>query len=194
MTDQAAAVHRLLLRVPKRRTVFEAIVACPGTHARRLSRDLGMALGVVEHHVRHLERHGLVYAHQAGRRRTLYAVGHVSPEDAPVLHLLRKPTWCRMLVALARAEHGVTELASALSLPPAMVSYNLRRLRALGVLGHVRAGREAAYYLREPERVRRLLEAVQPRPVRPAPTGWQGLVERAREHTRSSTVLLAVED
>ncbi len=199
MTDPAAAAQRLLLRVPKRRRVFEAVVACPGTHARQLSRDLGMALGVVEHHVRHLERHGLLFAHQAGRRRTLYAAGQVDPQDARVLHVLRKPTWCRLLAALGGGEASVADLAARVGRPPATVSYHLRRLRDLGLLGHVQAGREAAYFLLDAERVARLLETV--RPADPGlslqPTmapGWRWLVQRAREHHPAGALLLAVED
>lgn len=140
MGRQEEAVQRLLLRVPKRRRVFEAVVAFPGTHARRLSRELGIALGVVEHHVRQLERHGLLFAHQQGRRRTLYATGRIEPLDALVIHVLRKPAWGQLFHSLMQQEQGVASLARAIGLPAATVSYHLRRLRTLGLLEHVRAG------------------------------------------------------
>jgi predicted transcriptional regulator len=178
--DASDSVRRLLLRVPKRRRVFEAIVACPGTHARRLSRDLGIALGVVEHHLRHLERHGLLYAHQQGRRRTLYATGHIDPVDARIIHALRKPVWCRLLAALAGQERGLPDLALELDLPPATVSYHLRRLRTLGLVDHLRVGREGAYLLLDHARVARLMEGFRPDSHEGAPhPALAGLVQRA---------------
>lgn len=184
MTDATEAVRRLLLRVPKRRRVFEAVVACPGTHARRLSRDLGMALGVVEHHVRHLERHGLVFAHQAGRRRTLYASGHVDADDARVIHLLRKPVLCRLLALVGATERSLPSLAHAAGLPVGNVAYHLRRLRAAGLVDQVRAGREVAYLGRDPARVGRLLAALRPDVQEGFPdAAFAGLVARALPHT-----------
>lgn len=181
MTHQEEAMQRLLLRVPKRRRIFEAVVAFPGTHARRLSRELGIALGVVEHHVRLLERHRLLFTHQQGRRRTLYAAGHVAPEDAQVIHMLRKPHWGLLLRALVEGEQGVASLAAEVGLPPAATSYHLRRLRTLGLLEHVRAGRESAYLVRDPVRVRRLLAALRPEATQAAPDpAFAGLVLRAQ--------------
>jgi DNA-binding transcriptional ArsR family regulator len=201
MSEATDPVRRLLLRVPKRRRVFEAVVACPGTHARRLSRDLAIALGVVEHHVRQLERHGLIFSFQQGRRRTLYAAGHVDPLDARVIHLLRKPVWCRILAALAQHENGAIGLAMDLGLPTPTASYHLRRLRSLGAIEHVRAGRESAFFLREPERVTRLLEALRPQARRGGPDpALHGLVERAlrvpsgHRPPRPRQVVLAVKD
>lgn len=177
MSDaRSDTARRLILRLPKRRRVFEAVVACPGTHARRLSRDLGIALGVVEHHVRHLEKHGLLYAHQQGRRRTLYG-SHVDPEDARIIHALRKPVPCALLAALGTGERAVTGLALQTGLPASMVSYNLRRLRALGLVEHVRAGREGAYFVLDPKRVAALLRVLRPHGAPDA--ALSGLVERA---------------
>ncbi len=181
MTQHQEAQQRLLLRVPKRRRIFEAVVAFPGTHARRLSRELAIALGVVEHHIRLLERHRLLFAHQQGRRRTLYAVGHVAPEDAQVIHMLRKPHWGLLLHALVEREQGVASLAAEVGLPPAATSYHLRRLRTLGLLDHVRAGRESAYLVRDPVRVRRLLAALRPEAAQAAPDpAFTGVVLRAQ--------------
>lgn len=204
LSRQSEAIERLLLRVPNRRRVFEAVVAFPGTHARLLSRELGMALGVVEHHVRHLEKHDLVFAHRHGRRRTLYAAGRIDPEDARVLHVLRKPVWGQLLQALLEQDQGVSELAAGVGLAPATVSYHLRRLRADGLLEHLRAGREAAYIVRDPVRIGRLLATWCPQPSAaghaalvarrvdaapiPGPPGppddvsWTGLVRRAQHY------------
>jgi DNA-binding transcriptional ArsR family regulator/predicted DNA-binding transcriptional regulator len=187
-------VRRLLLQLPNRRRTYEAIVATPGTHVRRLSRELGIALGVVEHHVRQLHRHGLLFSHQAGRRKTLYAQGQVDPADAKCIHALRKPGWARIAQALlAGGECGVARLAGRIGEPPAATSYTLRRMRAAGLLEHVRVGREGVYVVSDPDRVRRLLTELRPESAGAAPDPtFVGLVERARS-SRPGVPLVSAE-
>lgn len=189
MPDHAETLRRLLLRVPNRRRVHDAIVATPGTHARRLSRDLGMALGVVEHHVRVLERHDVVYAHRSGRRRGLFASGAVSAVDAAILHGLRKQAWRDVAVALLDGERSVSDLSRRFGEPPTSVSYRLRRMRDAGLLDNLRVGRESVYLLRDPEAVRRVIA----RHFCPAPDdGFVALVQRARRRADEATAGLIV--
>lgn len=176
-----ATLRRLLLQVPNRRRVYEAIVATAGTHVRRMSRELRMALGVVEHHVRQLESHGLVFSHQTGRRRTYYATGQVQSDDAGLVHALRKPVWGDVAAALLAREQGVAALARRLGLPPTTASYHLRRMRDAGLLENLRVGRESVYLVREPERVRRVLSTLRPQHAR-GPGGLAGVVARAVQH------------
>ena len=182
MSESTPAIRRMLLRVPNRRRIYEAVVATPGTHARRLSRELPMALGSVEHHVRVLERHTMVYTVKEGRRRTVFAVGQLSPTDAPMVDVLRKPAWARLLADMAGGqEAGVSAIAARLGLPATTVSYNLRRLHARGVLEHLRIGRESVYLVRDGERLERLLRLLRPLGGDDAPdAAFRGVVGRAR--------------
>lgn len=174
-------IRRFLLQLPNRRRVYEAIVASPGLHGRRMARDLEMALGVVEHHLRQLTKHELVFFHEMGRRRTYYAVGHVEPEDARWIHALRKPNWGALLERLARDEAAVGGLAQQVDLPPQTVSYHLRRLHAAGLVNHVKVGRESVYGLADSPRVARLIAAYHPEAQASVPDAClEGLVQRAQ--------------
>ncbi len=170
-----ATLQRILLRQPTRGQVYAAIKIGPGSHVRALSRSLGLALGTVEHHVRQLEKHGLVFAHQAGRRRTLYASDDIDARDAAVLHAVGKPLWADILrCLLEQPEVGVSTLAGKLGIPPSSLSHHLGRLRAQGFLEQHKVGRESIYLLTDPVRLQRHL------PPRP----FIGLVQRAQAHTR----------
>lgn len=179
------SLRRLVLRVPNRRRLYEAIVAAPGTHARRLVRELGMARGVVAHHLAQLEKHGLVFHHQAGRRRTLFAAGQIGPEAVGLIHLLRKPELAVLLDALVVQDGcGVIHLATRIGAAPANVSYRLRRLRDAGLVERFQVGREAIYVVRAPQRVRLWLDQLRPQHAGPAPDGaLAGVVARAGDQT-----------
>ncbi len=156
-------LRRILLRQPTRGLVHDAIRRRPGTHIRELARELDVALGTVEHHVRALEKHGIVYAVEAGRRRTLYLSGVVDVRDAQMLHVLVKPVCARVMRGLLeRPEIGVAELAQHLGLPATTLGHHLRRMRDHGMVVHHQVGRESIYLVLEPGRVRRLLQQVAP--------------------------------
>ncbi len=172
--------RRVLLRQPTRRRVFDAIQAKPGTHARAISREVCLALGSVEHHVRQLEKHGVVFAYQCGRRRTLFVAGDVDPRDAPVIHGLRNPAWADLLAVLLDAEWSVSEVARELDVPATSVSYHLRRMRDAGLLQCLRMGRESIYSIEDPGRVRRWMRELQP--AKAPHEAFVGLVARAVTH------------
>ncbi len=177
MTDTLppATLQRILLRQPTRGQVYAAIKRGPGGHVRALSRSLGLALGTVEHHVRQLEKHGMVFAHQDGRRRTLYASEDISARDAVILHAVTKPLWADILRSLRDApEIGVAALARRLGVPPSSLSHHLGRLHQQGLVARHKVGRESIYLLTNRVRVERHL------PPRP----FVGLVMRASAHTR----------
>ncbi len=170
-----ATLQRILLRQPTRGQVYAAIKMGPGSHVRALSRSLGLALGTVEHHVRQLEKHGMVFAYQAGRRRTLYAAADIDARDAAIIHAVAKPLWADILrTLLEQPEVGVATLARKLGLPPSSLSHHLGRLRVQGFLEQHKVGRESIYLLSDPIRLQRHL------PPRP----FVGLVQRAQAHTR----------
>ncbi len=180
----APGMMRVLLSVHNRRLLYEAIVASPGQHLRQLSRELGLAMGVVSHHARQLEKHGLVFSRSAHGRRCMYAVGQFSEADAGTLQALRDPERAGLLAALLDGgQGGVASLAARLDRPPTTVSYQLRRLRDDGLLDNIRIGRESIYTINDPQRVRRLLYLLRP-DAEPGheDTAFVGLVARAKRH------------
>ncbi len=154
------------LELESRRRAYELVASAPGLHMRELARRLGMDIRTAEYHLHQLERHGLVTAiDDAGFRRFFPRTADgrgaelVDARDKPVVGILRKRVpLCVVLVLLTRdaATHG--ELARDAGVSPSTLSYHLGRMETLGMLA--RTG--AAYALREPDRVARLLYAHRP--------------------------------
>ena len=154
------------LELESRRRVYELVASTPGLHMRELARQIEMDVRTVEYHLRQLEKHGLVAGLDEGGFRRFFprtADGRkaevVDARDKPILGLLRKrvPLYVA-LVLLTRdaATHG--ELARDADVAPSTLSYHLDRMERLGIL----ARDEAAYVMREPERVARILYAYRP--------------------------------
>lgn len=152
-----------LLQSPNRRRILERIRAVPGIHMRRLSRDLRIVVGTLEPHLRSLERIQLIVSHKEGRRRSFFAKDQIDVQDVRLLSVLRNRTWRKILVEILN-EPGLTfgSLAQRVPRRASTTSYHLRRLQALGLVERAKVGRYAFLRLREPDLVRRLLDAYRP--------------------------------
>lgn len=151
-------VREALLALASRRRIYERIQAVPGIHLRRLARESRVAVGTLEHHVRMLERHGLVQCHKEGTRRAYFALEGVDEADVRGLFLLRNRKWRPILLELL-AVPGQTfeELHQALAVHGSTLAYHLRRLCEHRALDRTSVGRSSLYHLREPERLKRLV-------------------------------------
>lgn len=142
--------------------VLDHIRQNPGSHMRKLQRDLSMALGTLEYHLYQLERSGLLVIRQLGRYKCYYS-NDMDRRDKDLLYYLRQEMPRR--IALEAADQpGITfaELAARMPIRPSTLSFHLRKLIAAGVLVAESAGRGKAYRCVEPERVRKLILEYKP--------------------------------
>jgi DNA-binding transcriptional ArsR family regulator len=117
-----------LLQHPTRARAMAMVGASPGIHMRELQRTLGVAPGNLAHHLRVLERAGLVRALRGPSFTGYFPAGHPGPEVAlsPPARRVRE-AWLAAPAASAR------ELAGATGLSKRAVLHHLRRLRQAGL-------------------------------------------------------------
>lgn len=124
-----------------RERIYDAVGAHPGAHLRALRRELGLANGVLLHHLRVLERNGYVRSVVDGRLRRFYTTtGPNPPPGEPALSARVQ----RFVV-----EHPATtstHVAEALGRGPTIVAYHVLRLERDGKLRRERVGREVRLY------------------------------------------------
>lgn len=129
-----------LAKHPARAKLLAAIRAQEGATTRELIAITALKNGTALHHLRTLERGGLVRSRRLGRDRawTDAAAGRA---DASVLAALHAPTRQRIL-DLAGRQPGITqaELARALGFARATVHHHIEALRGAGLLDVRRAG------------------------------------------------------
>ncbi|MCD6111189.1 MAG: helix-turn-helix domain-containing protein [Thermoplasmata archaeon] len=147
-----------LLELDTRKRIYQYIVSNPGAHLRKIARDLNMNLGVVEYHLRALERDDLVVGREEGRYRRFYAEGKVGSEDKKLLSLLRQEVPRRVILhILQEGEATAGELAEASGVSPGTLTFHLKKLKKAGAVEVEKRGRQRVVRLTDPRRVARLL-------------------------------------
>ncbi len=132
--DDALATH------PARRQALDLISASPGATVQDVRRALGLAWGTTVHHLRRLERAGLVAVRREGGSKRHYPLGQAPPRDA-------LPAAGRALAALVRDAPGLpqNELARRAGLLAPAACKHLARLEAAGLVVARRMGRAMHY-------------------------------------------------
>lgn len=166
-------MDRLVFEVESRRRIFEAVCKFPGIHLRELSRTVNLKLNLVDYHLYHLEKHGLIYSVLDGHFKRYFPKDElgaaekrdtVSAPDKPIIGLLRQHVPFRIVILLAKSgimAHG--ELAESLHKSPSTVSHHLEKLIDAGVV--VRSSDERGFRLSDPARIEKLLVSFTPQPL-----------------------------
>jgi len=143
--------------IENRRRIYDYVRNNPGTHLRKLSRDLGIDLGALRHNLDHLERMGVLVSRREQNLRTYFST-EMGSEEKRVCSLLQQKRFRDLILAIVLrpgSNHG--ELADSLDLRPSTLSKYLAVLEDRGVVRHEREGRERHFFVTDEERIMRLL-------------------------------------
>jgi len=129
-----------LLEHPTRRLVYAQIRETPGIRYRELLRTLGLPRGSLSFHLSQLERGGYVRSVRI-LGRTHFFVGESPPGPEALLLTVRQ----RRILEYLQSAPGASqrEISAALGMSRSNVSYNIRALRALGLVEVRRSGQAA---------------------------------------------------
>ncbi|MHB8634596.1 MAG: winged helix-turn-helix transcriptional regulator [Thermoplasmatota archaeon] len=153
-----------------RRRVFTLVQRHPGLHQSELARQLGISEPAAEHHLHHLTRAGLLQRAQEGRFVRYFAAvqgtvaaGAVPSGERKLVALLRQAKPLEIVANLLQ-EDWVTmgSLARRVALSPGAVTYQVRKLEAVGVVERVPAGPERRVRLVDRARLIEVLLAYEP--------------------------------
>lgn len=119
--------------------MLDAVEAAPGTYLSEIAEQADLPLSTVRHHVRVLEREGLVASAKVRGRRRFYPGGTEGLELAAAMNDEATAT---VLDALARlGPSSVSGLAEAVDRDPSTVTHHLKRLEEDGIVVRERDGR-----------------------------------------------------
>jgi DNA-binding transcriptional ArsR family regulator len=119
-----------LLDHKTRRAVYDAIEANPGLRFGELRAETGLAVGVLTHHLRMLEAHGLIASERRGRHRYLYP--HAGTPRAQHPRVTDRQE--EILRTVASGPRTQNEIAARLGISQQAVSYHLGPLVEAGRL------------------------------------------------------------
>jgi signal transduction histidine kinase/CheY-like chemotaxis protein len=142
----------------KRRVILKYISDNPGTHLRKIARDLDISLGTLRYHLDYLERKGSIACQKQKNLKVYFAHGMLKPEDKMLTPLLQNKNFREIILALVDSP-GMTfsQLVEKLLIGPSTASKYLNILEGQKVIFHERSGKGKKYYINDPESVIELL-------------------------------------
>ncbi|MES3160320.1 MAG: winged helix-turn-helix transcriptional regulator [Halorubrum sp.] len=133
----------------------------PGVHFNRLGRELELATGQVQYHLRRLREAGEVVAEPVGGQTHYFPPGY-DPWERRLIGYLRRETPRAILVRLhANGPTRPVDLADELGLARSTVAYHVSNLADAGVVDRS-TDEPMRVALAEPVRTADLLDAVSP--------------------------------
>ena len=157
----ARRIRRRLLSVDNRRRIVRLVEEHPGIHLRQVARDLGLALGTVEHHLHLLVRHGLLERHGFRGHSRYFAAGTTDAGERRMWALLNQEGPRRLLRALAAdPDAGSTGLAQRIGLSRTATARHLQQLIESGLVDRLRVGRHHLLRIARPDQVADALRSI----------------------------------
>ena len=115
--------------------ILSFILANPGVYLREISDDLALPMGVVQYHVWVLNRDGELDECRSGRYRRLFGATRYEEDERRMISLMRQGTAGKIVAALVdEGPIAHARLAALLGLSSQALSWQMRRLRATGVV------------------------------------------------------------
>ncbi len=129
-----------------RRNILDFITSHPGAHLRDICRALGLAMGDVQYHIRRLERDGRIHSVRRGLYKFFYPANLFGERQRDVLSVLSLDTPRELLLNIVEHPESTQEgLARATNISQPTVSWHLKRLVDLGIVGRRQEGRVVTY-------------------------------------------------
>jgi predicted transcriptional regulator len=135
------------------RRILDFVTTHPGASAREVQRSLSLGWGQTAYHLEHLLQDSLLIRERAGHRDYYFTV-NFRAEDRRILVVFQSPVE-RRLVLLLTQKPGLSfsELADQLHMGKSTLSFHLKFLLAVGVVGLSSTDRVRRYHAEQPDRV-----------------------------------------
>lgn len=146
------------LDLETRKTMFEYVKERPGVHFSQMRQDLDLETGELQYHLRKLEEYGVIESEKRRGKRRLFVAGELTDDERAILSMLRYETTREILLHLleeGQARNG--ELADAVGVTPATISWHLSKLIEENIVESTQNGHAARYRLQNPELAIQLL-------------------------------------
>lgn len=141
-----------------RKTVYEAVVRCPGVHLRGIERLTSLPLGVVRYHLERLQREELVFSKEDRHFRRFFPRSHLPKVPTETFDVLRQDGPRRIVLHLLNSPgstHG--SMAAALSIPGSTLSTYLNTLLRKKIVRRERRDRKNLYFVVDEDSVVKVL-------------------------------------
>jgi len=129
--------------------VYEYIKNHPGSHLRKISKELDMATSDTQYWCNRLERMALVRSRRLGLYRTYYPASILGERHENILAILQQKTPRNILLyLLENSGASQKDLAQHTGFAAATISWHMSRLIKIGIVYSSKKGKFVKYYIR----------------------------------------------
>jgi len=129
-----------------RKKVNDYVASHPGTHARRIGKELGLTRGDLQYHLYALEKEGLIRTRRRGLYKFVFPSKIFGEKQEIVLSLLSQETPSEILLFLIKTPDATqTDLVEHLKFSAPTVSWHMDRMVKEGVVARKRVGKFVEY-------------------------------------------------
>ena len=144
--------------VDNRKAILDYISDNPGTHLRKIARDLDIRLSTLRYHLDYLEKKGSIACQKQNNLKVYFASGKLKPLEKTLAPLLQQKRFRDIILVLIDSP-GLTfsQIVDNLSIGSSTASKYINILEEKKLLYHEKSGREKKYYINDEKSVIELL-------------------------------------
>jgi len=149
----------------RRVQILEFIKANPGSHLRGIKRELNLAMGVLQYHLRRLEKDQSIISRRRGLYKRFYKRLDFEVEEQEILGVLFQETERDLLLYLLKTPDATQkELSEFAHISASSTSWHMKRLVEAGLVKSRRQGSFVYYVAKgDPVKILTLLKSYHPR-------------------------------
>ncbi len=149
----------------RRVQILEFIKANPGLHLRGIKRELNLAMGVLQYHLRRLEKDQSIISRRRGLYKRFYKRLDFEVEEQEILGVLFQETERDLLLYLLKTPDATQkELSEFAHISASSTSWHMKRLVEAGLVKSRRQGSFVYYVAKgDPVKILTLLKSYHPR-------------------------------
>ncbi len=141
-----------------RSMVLDYISHNPGSHMRKIARDLDMRLSTLRYHLDCLEKRGSIACQRQNNLKVYFVQGKLKPMEKTLAPLLQQKRFRDIILVLIESPGlKFSQIVNSLSISPSTASKHINILEDKKIIYHERSGREKKYFVNDKDSVIELL-------------------------------------
>lgn len=122
----------------------------PGSHLRRIKREIGISMGTVQYHLHKLEKMGRVTSSRRGLYKYYFPAGLFRENEKEILEVLTHETARKILMFIIEQKSPTqTDIVNSVRISARSISWHVGRLIALKMIREIKDGKYKRYQLQD---------------------------------------------
>ena len=145
--------------IDNRKLIFDYVSDNPGSHLRKIARDLNVRLGTLRYHLDYLEKKGSIVSQKQNNLKMYFVSGKLKPQEKTLTQLLQQKHFRDIIFALIESpDLTFSQIADRVSMSPSATSKYINILRDKEILSYKKIGREKKYHINDEKSIIELLK------------------------------------